>query len=207
MEVAEEREEGRPMVGDRRTEQTIGLVILAILAIGCVLVLRPFFTAICFALILVTATYPAFQRLERVFSGGRNAAALIMTLFAGLLLVLPPLAIAPNVQGHVASAVQAVRLVLENGVPSPPARVAEVWLIGPPLHDRWQSLAAGGGEAAARLHAVLVWFRHWLIGAGLSLGATVAQLVLALVISFFLYRDGVAVGRGLTAAARRLAGD
>jgi predicted PurR-regulated permease PerM len=208
MAVAEEREESRPMIGDRRTEQTIGLVILAILAIGCVLVLRPFFTAICFALILVVATYPAFQRVERVFGGDRNMAALIMTLFAGLLLVLPPLAIAPNVQGHVASAVQAVRVILEDGVPAPPAWIAEVQLIGPPLHERWQSLAAGGGgEATARLHAALVWLRHWLIGAGLSLGATVAQLVLALVISFFLYRDGVAVGRGLTAAAQRIAGD
>ena len=118
MEVAEERGESRPMAGERRTEQTIGLVILAILAIGCVLVLRPFFTAICFALILVIATYPAFQRLERAFGGRRTSAALIMTLLAGLLLVLPPLAIAPNVQGHVASAVQAVRHILENGVPS-----------------------------------------------------------------------------------------
>jgi predicted PurR-regulated permease PerM len=207
MAVAEERGESRPMVDDHRTEQTIGLVILAILAIGCVLVLRPFFTAICFALILVVATYPAFQRLERALGGSRMLAALIMTLLAGLMLVLPPLAIAPNVEGHVASAVQAVRVILENGVPSPPAWVAEVQLIGPALHERWQSLAAGGGEATARLHAVLVWARHWLIGAGLSLGATVAQLVLALVISFFLYRDGVAVGRGLTAATRRIAGD
>jgi predicted PurR-regulated permease PerM len=207
MEVAEERVEGRPVADARRTEQTIGLVILAILAIGCVLVLKPFFTAICFALILVIATYPAFQRLERVLGGHRTLAALVMTLLAGVLLVLPPLAIAPNVQDHVASAVQAVRHILENGVPSPPPWVAEVRLIGPPLHERWQSLAAGGGEATARLHDVLIWFRHWLIGAGLSLGATVGQLVLALVIAFFLYRDGVAVGRGLTAATRRIAGD
>jgi predicted PurR-regulated permease PerM len=207
MEIAEERGESPPIAGERRTEQTIGLVILAILAVGCILVLKPFFTAICFALILVIATYPAFRRVERALGGRRTPAALIMTLLAGVLLVLPPLAIAPNVQDHVASAVQAVRYVLVNGVPPPPAWVADVSLIGPPLHDRWQSLAAGGGEATARLHAALVWFRHWLIGAGLSLGATVAQLVLALVIAFFLYRDGVAVGRGLTAATRRIAGE
>ena len=194
------------MAGERRIEQTIGLVIVAILAIGCVLVVRPFFTAICFALILVIATYPAFERLERALGGRRTSAAVIMVLVAGLLLVLPPLAIAPNVRGHLASAVQAVRDVLVNGVPPPPARVAQVWLIGPPLHEWWQSLAAGGGEAAARLHETLVWFRYWLIGAGLSLGAAVAQLVLALVLSLFLYRDGVAVARGLTAAARRIAG-
>jgi hypothetical protein len=35
MEVAEERRESPAIAGERRTEQTIGLVILAILAIGC----------------------------------------------------------------------------------------------------------------------------------------------------------------------------
>jgi hypothetical protein len=34
-------------------------VLLAVLGIGCVLVLRPFFTAVCLALILVVATWPA----------------------------------------------------------------------------------------------------------------------------------------------------
>ena len=44
------------METEYRIERTIGLVIVAVLAIGCVLVLRPFFTAVCFALILVVAT-------------------------------------------------------------------------------------------------------------------------------------------------------
>ena len=38
---------------ENRIERTVGLVMLAVLAVGCVLVLRPFFTAVCFALILV----------------------------------------------------------------------------------------------------------------------------------------------------------
>jgi hypothetical protein len=46
---------------ETRLECTIGLVILAILAIGCALVLRPIFTAVCFALILVVSTWPAFR--------------------------------------------------------------------------------------------------------------------------------------------------
>jgi hypothetical protein len=33
------------METDNRIERTIGLVLLAVLAIGCMLVLRPFFTA------------------------------------------------------------------------------------------------------------------------------------------------------------------
>ena len=72
-----------------------------------------------------------------------------MVLLASFLLVLPPLAIAPNVRGHHASAVQPIRDVLVNGVPLPPAWVGKMWLIGPPLHDWWQSLAARGGRSSA----------------------------------------------------------
>ena len=207
MAVVEEPGHGRPIGEDRRTEQTIGLVILGILVVGCVLVLRPFFTAICFALILVVATYPLFQRLERALGGRTTLAALVMMLLGSLILVLPPLLVVPDARAQVAHAIEAGRQLLEDGVPAPPPWLRSVWLFGPDLADRWQAVAAGGSEASARLHQVLVWFRQWLIAAGLSLGAAVAQLALALVISFFLYRDGLAVGRGLTSAARRIAGE
>jgi predicted PurR-regulated permease PerM len=46
-----------------------------------------------------------------------------------------------------------------------------------------------------------------LIDAGLNLGNAVVQLILAMLTAFFLYRDGVAVRRSLTAAGRRIAGD
>jgi predicted PurR-regulated permease PerM len=65
-------------------------------------------------------------------------------------------------------------------------------LIGPEIHDRWQVLAAGGPEAAERIHAFVVWTRQQLIAAGLSLGSAVVQLILAILTAFFLYRDGAA---------------
>ena len=46
-----------------------------------------------------------------------------------------------------------------------------------------------------------------MIGAGLSLGNAVVQLILAMLTAFFLYRDGVAVRRSLVSAGRRIAGD
>jgi predicted PurR-regulated permease PerM len=61
------------MPTENRIERTIGLMLLAILAIGCVLVLRPFFTAVCFALVLVVATWPAFERLRQTLvAAGRS---------------------------------------------------------------------------------------------------------------------------------------
>ena len=82
------------MESDNRIERTIGLVMLAVLAIGCVLVLRPFFTAVCFALILVVSTWPAFERLRHLLGGGRTIAALLMVALATLVFVVPPAVVA-----------------------------------------------------------------------------------------------------------------
>jgi predicted PurR-regulated permease PerM len=84
------------MATENRIERTIGLVILAGLAIGCVLVLRPFFTAVCFALILVVATWPAFERLQHFLGGHRTPAALLMVMLATLVFVVPPALVASS---------------------------------------------------------------------------------------------------------------
>jgi predicted PurR-regulated permease PerM len=195
------------MATEYRIERTIGQVLLAILAIGCVLVLRPFFTAVCFALILVVATWPAFGRLRDLLGGRRTLAALLMVTLATLVFVAPPALVAASLDYNVAGTVRLVRDLSQHGLPPPPAWVADVDLIGPEVYARWQVLAGGGPEAAERIRAFIARARHELIDAGLSLGNAVVQLILAMLTAFFLYRDGEAVRRGLVIAGRRIAGD
>jgi predicted PurR-regulated permease PerM len=193
--------------GENRIERTVGLVMLAILAVGCVLVLRPFFTAVCFALILVVATWPGFERLQRVLGGRRSLAAFLMITLATLVFVLPPALVASSVDYNVAGTVQLLRDISAHGLPPPPAWVAQINMIGPEIHSRWQALAGAEPEAMERIQAFVVWARTELIGAGLSLGNAVLQLILAMLTAFFLYRDGAAVRRSLITAGRRIAGD
>jgi len=195
------------MGSENRIERTVGLVMLAVLAVGCLLVLRPFFTAVCFALILVIATWPAFDGLQRSLGGRRPLAALVMVTLAALVFVLPPALVASRIDYNVAGAVRLVRDVSEHRLPPPPAWVAEIKVIGPELATRWQALASGEPEAAQRVQAFVAWARQQLIGAGLSLGNAILQLILAILTAFFLYRDGIAAQRSLVAAGRRIAGD
>jgi predicted PurR-regulated permease PerM len=192
---------------DKRIERIIGLVILAIVALGCVLVLRPFFTAACFALILVMATWPAFQRLERALGGRTTLAAFAMSLLAALAFVLPPVALALSMEHNIASSIHLLRTVLENGVPPPPPWVSAIDVVGPELEARWQALAQQGSAASAHLEAAVLWLRQGLVRAGMSVGGAALQLALAVLTSFFLYRDGDAAIRGLLAIGRRIAGE
>jgi predicted PurR-regulated permease PerM len=195
------------MATENRIERTIGLVLLAVLAIGCVLVLRPFFTAVCFALILVVATWPAFERLRQSLGGRRTLAALFMVALATLVFVVPPALVASTMDQHVAGTIRVVRDLWQHGLPPPPAWVAEIDVVGPQIYARWQTLAGGGPEAVERIQAFFAWARHELIAAGLSLGNAVVQLILAMLTAIFLYRDGEAVRRSLVVAGRRIAGD
>jgi predicted PurR-regulated permease PerM len=195
------------MTAENQIERTIGLVMLAVLALGCVLVLRPFFTAVCFALILVVATWPAFARVQRLFGGRTTLAALLMVTLATLVFVVPPALVASSLDYNVAGTIRLLRDLSRHAVPPPPAWVAEVDMIGPEIYARWQVLAGGGPEAAERIQAFIAWARHELIDAGLSLGNAVVQLILAMLTAFFLYRDGDAVRRSLVMAGRRIAGD
>jgi predicted PurR-regulated permease PerM len=192
---------------DRRIERIVGLVILAILAVGCVLVLRPFFTAACFAVVLVMATWPAFLCLERALGGRPTLAALVMSLLAALALVLPPIALALSMEDNIASSVRLLRTVLENGLPPPPAWVGTIDGIGPEIEARWRALAERGSAASEELEATVLWMRQGLISAGMSVGGAALQLALAVLTSFFLYRDGDAAMRGLLAIGRRIAGE
>ena len=195
------------MESDNRIERTIGLVMLAVLAIGCVLVLRPFFTAVCFALILVVATWPAFARLRHLLGERKTLAALLMVTLATLVFVVPPALVASSIDYNVSGTIRLVLDLAQHGIPPPPTWVSEVDVIGPEVYARWQVLAAGGPEAAERIQGFMTFVRQHLIDAGLGLGNAIVQLILAMLTAFFLYRDGLAAERVLATTGRRIAGD
>ena len=67
-------------------EQSLGPGVLGLILLGCLVVLRPFFSAILWAAILCYATWPACEWLVRHLHGRRPPAALAMTLLLVLLI-------------------------------------------------------------------------------------------------------------------------
>src|SRR3954453_7896694 len=77
----------------RRIEWIAGIAVLMLLVAGCVLVLRPFFNAVLWALVLTFSPWPFYARLEPLVGHKRWLAALLMTIllaaaFVGPLVVL-----------------------------------------------------------------------------------------------------------------------
>lgn len=197
---------GAPSHGDDRIQRKIGGILLALLALGCLVVLRPFLSALLWAAILSSSTWPVFARLQRLLGGRRAAAAAVMVAGASLLLLAPLAALVSRLAIELTQAASVASYWLEAGPPAPPAWVGTLPLIGADLEAYWQSVANDGASLAADLRTYIAPAREWLLRSGMALGSGLTELVLALLISFFFYRDGMAGVGALRSALARVGG-
>jgi predicted PurR-regulated permease PerM len=107
------------MPAQSRVEQILAMVALALLVFGCFFVLRPFLSAILWAVILCFSTWPAYTWMLRNI-GSATVAAVAMTLLVGAIFVLPFVLVGPRLAQDAASATAAVKQLLQQGPPAPP---------------------------------------------------------------------------------------
>ncbi len=195
-----------PAVSDGRIERYVGTALLLLLAIGCFVVLRPFLSAVIWAVILSFSTWPIYARIEKLLRGSRTLAAMLMTLLAAALFLLPMVALGSRLATEVTQIAGVVSGWMERGPSAPPAWVGTVPVIGARLDAYWQSIANDGAKLTADLRAYVGPIRQWILDTGVSLGAGISELALSLLISFFLYRNGMAGVQTLGAVLGRVAG-
>ncbi len=183
------------------------LFILALVA-GTLMVLSPFLTSIIAATTVAIATWPTLQRVERRLGGRRGLAITLLTIGLAFALLLP-LAI-----GAVATAQNLNRLVVwmrelpNREVPSLPAWVDRIPLLGPRLESGWATFTAGGSEGVrARIAEHANDILRWLMARLGDLLGMLIQVLVTLAITVALYVRGESVSAALLRFARRLGGD
>src|SRR5258706_7260562 len=118
---------------EKRIEGIIQVVAGVALAIGCLMVLKPFLAALLSAAILCFSTWPLYSVIERRLRGRRTLAALAMTLLMVVVLVLPLALIAGSYVDDVPQLAERLRDALAEGLPRPPGWVASIPLAGDSL--------------------------------------------------------------------------
>jgi predicted PurR-regulated permease PerM len=185
-------------------EKALGLTLLLVLAAGCILVLYPFANAILLAIPLCVSTWPLFTRLQRRL-GDRRAPAVVMTVGVAALLVVPLIALGMNLADDVAKLNEAVRSAIDRGMPPPPW-LSRLPLVGAEAERLWLQVSQQGAELRPTLAPYLGPVREWALRQGASLLGGTIQVVLSVILLFFLYRDGAYAERRLEATMSRLAG-
>jgi predicted PurR-regulated permease PerM len=191
----------------RRFEQILAMLALAVLAIGCVLVLWPFWSSVIWAVILCSSTWPLFMWLDRNLNGRRNLSAALTTLLMALIFVLPFAIVGPSLAQDVTTVVREITGLLQKGPPEPPDWLRDVPLIGTPIADYWAEEMASGVDLTETIRPFVYQAQSQLLALARAVGEGLILLILSLIISFFLYRDGKTLALRMSTTVERFAGE
>jgi predicted PurR-regulated permease PerM len=190
-----------------RFEQYARVAAIALLALGCVLILQPFIGAILFAGVMVLSTWPAFVKLRDRWNGRSSLAALALVLGMVVVLAIPVALAAQSLIVHSAGMVEAVRGFLERRDSLQlPRFVTGLPLVGASLAEYWALLLESREELVSLAKRLADPAKTMLIAMGAAIGQGVVQILIAMFVAFFFYRDGERVRRLLIEGMVRLAG-
>lgn len=189
-----------------RNDRLLGIAIIAVLIIGCLAVLAPFVTALLLAAILAYATWPLNIRLRKKLGGRYTIAASLMTLGASVVLLAPLVIVALSLADNAKELGEALNGVFEGGLPKLPQWVTGLPLIGGWLDEYWKSIAHDGSRLFQGLEGLIAPARTAFLAAGGALVSGLIQLTLAVMVAFFLYRNGEFAADRIKRAVLRVGG-
>ena len=187
------------------TRITLVILIIGILISGSLWTLLPFLSALAWATTIVVATWPLLTRVERATGNRRWLATTIMTCVMLAIFVVPfGLAIGKLVTGA-AQGVELARTFISHGLPTSPAWVERLPLVGDKLAASWNELAAGGPDAVTEI--VRPYARTgaaWIISITGGFGMLILHFLLTVIIAAILYARGELAAQGVLMFARRV---
>jgi predicted PurR-regulated permease PerM len=193
---------------DSRLEQYARVAAVALLALGCFLVLQPFLGAILFAGILCLSTWPFYAWLRTRLRGRSWLAAVILVTLLVIALALPIALGAQGIVAHSGQMVELFRGFLERRETFElPGWVRGIPGFGPQIDEYVRSLLAGSTELSDLVRGFSDPAKAFMVTVGRAVGQGVIQVLIAIFVAYFFYRDGERVSAIVVGAVRRIAGD
>jgi predicted PurR-regulated permease PerM len=185
----------------------LSVICILLLIAGSLWVLLPFLAATVWATMLVVATWPILIGLQARLANRRSLAVAVMTVGLLLLLVVPLWAAIDTIATHAGAIRGLATRLAESGLPQPPEWVAKVPFVGKRLSATLASWAeAGPAGLEARLGPYVSVAAAWVFSRAGSLGGTLLQFLLVVILSAVMYSSGESAAGGVRRFGRRLAG-
>jgi predicted PurR-regulated permease PerM len=191
--------------GTPSTQRLGQYALIFVLVAIAIWIIRDFLPALAWAAVLAIAIWPLFER-SRSSRLNRTAAAAVITLLIGLILIVPLVVLGIEIGRVAVTSIQWLRAAERDGIPMP-EWLAPLPLIGGSLSDWWQSRLSEPGAAAELLGRI---DRNLLIEWTRILGVQVLHRLTILIFTFltlfFLFRDGETLVRQTSIVMGRLFG-
>jgi len=160
----------------------IRLGVLLMLAVACLNILSPFIVPVIWGVIIAVAIYPLFVKLKSVLGERNKLAAVLYTLMALAILILPSLLVvdsAVDTVGVVKGHYQAGTLK----IPPPTDKVKSWPLVGKRLHAEWSRASVNLTDELKKYEPQLIAFGKAIASAAAGAGLGVIQFVFSIIIS------------------------
>ena len=191
--VATSESDVTPMGDDRMAGALLrriilGTLLIALLALGY-RVLHLFFAPLAWAMILVYVTWPIYRRVR---GGLRNptGSALLMTVMLSAVIALPVVWLTALLREEIPAVYDRAAAYIALGPEALPEFVVRIPWLGSALQQLMEQLS---GDVDALQGRLIQWSEPWMeeiLGVFGDAGRNAAKLGFALLIAFFLYRDG-----------------
>lgn len=189
-----------------RSGKVLALCSLFLLGAGCLLVLWPFLTALAWAAILASTSWPALVWLDRRLGQRRILSASLMILLVTLVLLVPIVAVAVALADNATELAQAAGNLASNGLPDAPAWLVDVPLVGPAGYHHWQRFAHDGQRLMIEVEKLLQPAQGMVLTGGRMVAKGVVDVTLSVFLAFFFFLHGEALARRMAVALEHLAG-
>jgi len=182
------------------------LLVIGVLLCGAGLVLRPFLPAIIWSVVIVVATWPLLESLQRRLHGRRLLAEALLSLGLLAVVVAPIAALLATLVARLPELRDLLLRWLQGPWPGPPDWLAHL-PYGAELSTQWQSAAARSPQEWSQWLAP--WAGKaalWLSGRLGTVGGILFEFLLTLVLVVVFYRHGIPLAQHVNRLAQRIGG-
>ncbi len=189
-----------------RVDVVVRILFGAFIAIGCLMVVLPFGTAILGSAVIAVVSWPLFEKIRRGCKNSSTIASLVMLSALTFLIVLPITALSVASAQKLPVLIQALRNWINAGF-TLPEFLREIPYIGPWIFEELSHFLGSQQEMIAAAQKLFDPLSSLLLKSAVTLGDGLFQLCIMMFILFFFYRDGEYLARKSYALLQRMSGN
>lgn len=189
-------------------ELAVGLTGVALITIGCLIVMAPFLTAILLASIFTLSAWPAFEWSRSKLGLSTGMAAIFVTLLLTSIFILPLVIVGTSAAENFNSLMELVQTSMQSGdLAKVSDTLAHIPWVGNELADYWTGLINDTTRMKDLLQSSAKPVSSSLIALGSTIGQGLLQLAIAIFIAYFFFRHGIHVAIRLRNLSEKFGGE
>jgi predicted PurR-regulated permease PerM len=189
------------------TRIMLTVICISMLIVSSFWIMRPFISSTLWATMIVIASWPFMELVQKRVWNSRPIAVLVMTTLLLLLLIIPFSFAIITIAEKSADISELFKSKNAVTLPMPPPWLDRLPIAGMKISEKWRHYASlPPEEVYARLAPYASKVAGWVLTQAGSVGVMIIHFLLTVIISAILYSKGERAAKGLLLFVKRLAG-